>query len=126
AVRDVCDSRHQREYTLLLPVATSTVSPPTTAAAPAHPSSTSVVRQASSWTTGDTPATDEWTTVPGESVASLTQALHPRNARARRALAARLFELNPDLARNGLTASAPLPPGTRLRVPGPAALATLP
>lgn len=121
AVRDVCDSRHQREYTLLLPVATSMTPAASSASDPAR-SPASTAAQSSFRASGDASASDEWTTVPGESIATLAQALHPRNARARRALTEKLFDLNPELARNGLSATTPLPPGTRLRVPDPAAL----
>lgn len=121
AVHDTCDSRLQREYTLLLPVATSIV--PTETSAPGSSSRTS-------WPLPRTPdddlASDVWTTVPGESVATLAQALHPRNARARRALAERLLELNPELASGGLTVTTPLPPGTRLRVPNPTVMLAAP
>ncbi|MBI1905845.1 MAG: hypothetical protein HYS20_06335 [Rhodocyclales bacterium] len=124
AVRDVCDSRHQREYTLLLPVATS-IAPPATTAAKSASVASAAARPPAARTTPDTVAAEVWTTVPGESIATLAQALHPRNARARRALMARLFDLNPELASNGLTATTPLPPGTQLRVPDPAALVAL-
>lgn len=122
AVRDVCDSRHQREYTLLLPVATAVVPPNANTAESPTASSTAPPRSASPATATGSAATEVWTTVPGESIATLAQALHPRSARARRALTARLVELNPELARNGLNAATPLPPGTQLRVPDPAAL----
>lgn len=121
AVRDVCDSRHQREYTLLLPVATA-IAP----VAAAGPGSSAAASQPSPPEPDDSSASDAWTTVPGESIATLAQALHPRNARARRALTERLFELNPELARAGLSAATPLPPGTRLRVPEPEVMLAAP
>lgn len=118
AVRDVCDSRHQREYTLLLPLATSIA--PASVTAPSAPVAAAPVRSSTPRSSAGAPAAEVWVTVPGESIATLAQALHPRNAQARRALMARLFDLNPELARNGLSATMPLPPGTQLRVPSPA------
>lgn len=122
ALRDQCDSRHQREYTLLMPVAT-TIAP----AASSTPTSSRQPSPAASSPTrvsGEATASNVWTTVPGESIATLAQALHPRDTRARRTLTERLFDLNPELARSGLTATAPLPPGTRLRVPDSASMLT--
>lgn len=126
AIRDTCESRMQREYTLLLPYAAPTVS----TSRRAGPSQAGSERPTAP---RPAPAARErieapgqiWVTAAEESLASLAQALHPRNARARRALVTRLMQMNPAIVDGGFAAEDPLPPGTQVFMPGPAALASV-
>lgn len=113
-LQNVCESRMTREYTLLLPepvelaspVAVTSPQPRPAAPRPARASASDAAR-----------ATQTWTTVAGESVASIAQAMYPRDAGARNAFIAGVLQANPGLFGDTSAAAAPLPQGTALNIP---------
>ncbi|MDV7391568.1 hypothetical protein RZS08_09455, partial [Arthrospira platensis SPKY1] len=70
-----------------------------------------------------TPGSQLWTTVQGESVASIAQALYPRDEGARRAFVNGVIRGNPQVFDGSRHPAAVLPPGTELRIPGLAGVA---
>lgn len=115
-LRNNCGARLQRDYTLLLdpPVARPAVAAPARGAAPREPERAR----------GTTPsAATTWTSAPGESLASIAQAMHPRDAAARRAFVDGVRRANPGLFGDAASSEAPLPAGTAFAVPSPRAVA---
>lgn len=112
AIENVCAARMRRVYTLLFPYpATSPVLPATrTAAAP-----TRAPRPA----TKRTPTQNDriWLTVAGESLTSLANALHPKDAATRRQFIRETARANPGLFPDSAAQREALPAGTRIVVP---------
>ena len=126
-LQDVCGARLQRTYTLLLPepieIARPTAAPPRTtpppspaarAPAPAAPPAQRAAAETS---------TQIWTTVAGESVATIAQAMYPRDAGARQAFINAVIRSNPEIFGEGRHPGATLPSGTALSVPSLAPVA---
>ncbi len=122
-LQNICDSRLQRRYTLLLPF------PDQAADAPQRPTASAVqsspVPQQTTPGPGRRIAThaaggEHWTTAPGESLASLAEALHPQDRAAQRRFIAATARANPGLFPNADSHSQELPPGTDLLIPSPA------
>ncbi len=111
AIDNVCGARLRREYTLLLEVPTQT----RIAAAPARPTTPPRTQAAPSPRPPAPPTGGQvWTTAPGESPASLAQALYPRDAGARRAFIDGIVRANPGRIADP---AAVLPAGTELSIP---------
>lgn len=115
-LRNNCGARLHRDYTLLLdpPAARPAVAAPARTAAPREP-------ERARSTTPSTATT--WTSAPGESLASIAQAMHPRDAAARRAFVDGVRRANPGLFGDAASTEAPLPAGTAFAVPSPRAVA---
>lgn len=117
-LQDICTTRLQRTYTLLMPEPAPVARP--------------VAREAERTITRPpgprpSPAPTEgsqlWTTVQGESVASIAQALYPRDEGARRAFINGVMRGNPQVFDGSRHPAAALPAGTELRVPSLAGVA---
>lgn len=123
-LQDVCTTRLQRIYTLLMPEPAPVSPPRPLAREAARPAATTLPpRPAASAPrqTASAPAraggAQVWATVQGESVASIAQALYPRDEGARRAFINGVMRGNPDLFEPGRHPAAVLPAGTELRIP---------
>ncbi|MGL1833148.1 type IV pilus assembly protein FimV [Rhodocyclaceae bacterium SMB388] len=117
-LQDMCEARMTKEYTLLLPGPVELATPVAVASPQPRPASP---RPARAPAPAAPRATQTWTTVAGESVASIAQAMYPRDAGARNAFIAGVRQANPGLT--GDTPTAPLPPGTALNIPSLARVA---
>lgn len=97
-IRDLCATRLERSYTLFLDPPRPQATPP--AQAPARGGSSQA-----------------WATVRGESLDSISRALYPNDAAARRRFNDAAIKANPELFPDGASITAPLPPGGELRIP---------
>lgn len=119
-LQDVCATRLQRTYTLLMPEPAEVSR---VAQGPSRPTTpTAQPRRAAAAAPAAT-APQVWTTVQGESIASIAQALYPRDEGARRAFIDGVLRNNQDVLGAGRHPAAVLPSGTELRVPSLAAVA---
>lgn len=125
ALENVCDTRLRREYTLLMPFTTaSTVSAPVVAA-PARAASARRPAPAAQRSTPARPARARaqkaaertWSTAPGESLASLGEALYPDDLATRERFSQATAAANPTLFPNPGTHVRALPAGTRVVIP---------
>lgn len=109
-VENQCESRLQREYTLLMPFAGAPAADATPARAQApRPAARPQPRAASPGRT--------WNTAAGESLASLAESLYPDNAAARQRFVDATAAANPALFADPAAHSRVLPAGTALTVP---------
>ena len=117
-LQEICNTRLQRTYTLLMPepapVARPVVRETERPGAPA-PSPRAEVSTA--------PSPGSWITAQGESVASIAQALYPRDEGARRAFVNGVIRSNPELFQAGRHPASVLPTATELRIPSLAGIA---
>jgi len=127
-LHNICDSRLQRRYTLLLPFPDQVMSA-SAQTAPTSPSlaSTQAPAQPSRPATGrrqptSAAAGEHWTTAPGESLASLAEALYPRDRATQRRFIAAAARANPGLFPDATSHHQELPAGTDLTIPSPAQL----
>lgn len=118
-LQDVCSTRLQRTYTLLMPEPVDVArSAPREASRPApRPASPPQAR-------APIAGAQVWTTVQGESVSSIAQAMYPRDEGARRAFVNGVISGNPAVFGAGRHPAAVLPPGTELRIPSLAGVAS--
>ena len=123
-LQNVCDSRLQRRYTLLLPfpdqVADAPQRPAASAASPPSAAATQTTPASGGHAPAPVAAGQHWTTAPGESLASLAEALHPQDRAAQRRFIAATARANPERFPNAGSHSRELPPGTDLLIPSPA------
>lgn len=121
ALESICESRLRREYVLLLsePIAR----PPTTVAVPTPAAPPRAATRTTAPTAGTLRGGQTWTTVSGESVHSIAQALYPRDDGARQAFIAAVVRGNPQLFPDGTGGREPLPTGTTLQIPNLARIA---
>lgn len=102
---NICDPRMQRAYTLFLePPVGARVSRAGTAA-PRAPAKAGA---------GSGPV---WSTMRGESLGSIAQALYPNDRAARRHFVNEVMRANPERFGTAASVDAPLPPGAELRIP---------
>lgn len=125
AVENVCDTRLRREYTLMMPfTAAATVGAPV-ATQPARASvpdrKPAAERRATPPRTerprAQKPATRTWSTAPGESLASLGEALYPDDPAARERFMRATAAANPGLFPTPASHERALPTGTRVLIP---------
>lgn len=125
AVENVCDTRLRREYTLMMPfTAAATVGAPV-ATQPARASvpdrKPAAERRATPPRTerprAPKPATRTWSTAPGESLASLGEALYPDDPAARERFTRATAAANPGLFPTPASHERALPTGTRVLIP---------
>lgn len=117
-LQDICATRLRRTYTLLMPDPAPVAR---LVAREADRQPTQVSPRRAAVTT--TPGTQSWTTVQGESVASIAQALYPRDQGARHAFINGVIRGNPEAFGAGRHPAAVLPAGTELRIPSLAGVA---
>ncbi len=111
AIENVCDAQLRREYTLLMPfTATAAARAPEAARASAPPRRASTSAPAR-------PANRTWTTAPGESLASLGDALYPDDEAARTRFTRATAAANPRLFPDTSAHTRALPAGTRVIIP---------
>lgn len=133
-IEDVCQSRLTRSYTLLMPYPETPVAAPqaTPAAAPAPrppapraatPAAAPRPKPAAPPASGQF---NQWSTAPGESLATLAASLYPDDPGARRRFIVATARANPELFPDGASQSAVLPAGTELVVPDLRRLANAP
>lgn len=125
AVENVCDTRLRREYTLMMPfTAAATVgapvaTPPARASVPDR--KPAAERRATPPRTerprAQKPATRTWSTAPGESLASLGEALYPDDPAARERFTRATAAANPGLFPTPASHERALPTGTRVLIP---------
>lgn len=108
-IADVCGTHMHKEYTLLLPYPVAAA--PAAVVAPRRSEG-----QAAS-PGGRATTTRTWTTAPGESLASLAEALYPDDGAARRRFVSATAQANPALFPDAASRSSTLEPGTRVLIP---------
>lgn len=108
-IRDLCEARLERSYTLFLdPPQQRAAIPPTTQTSRAPQQAARGSRDRGEQT---------WATVRGESLDSISRALYPNDAAARRRFNDAAIKANPELFAGGASISTPIPPGAELRIP---------
>ncbi len=109
SIRDLCEARLERSYTLFLdPPRPRAVTPqtPQPRTTPQPPAQSAKDRREQTWAT-----------VRGESLDSISRALYPNDAAARRRFNDAAVKANPELFAGGASITTPLPPGAELRIP---------
>lgn len=125
AVENVCDTRLRREYTLMMPfTAAATVgapvaTPPARASVPDRKPAAErrVTPPRTERPRAPKPATRTWSTAPGESLASLGEALYPDDPAARERFTRATAAANPGLFPTPASHERALPTGTRVLIP---------
>ncbi len=125
AVENVCDTRLRREYTLMMPftaaapVGAPVATPPARASTPDRKSAAErrVTPPRTERPRAQKPASRTWNTAPGESLASLGEALYPDDPAARERFTRATAAANPRLFPDPASHERALPTGTRVLIP---------
>lgn len=106
-IRDLCEARLERAYTLFLdPPRPQVITPTQSSRPPSQPVQPARARDEQTWAT-----------VRGESLDSISRALYPNDAAARKRFNEAAIKANPELFAGGASITTPLPPGGELRIP---------